>query len=108
MARAVGSQKYGGRKKGTPNKTTKELSEFFESIGFCIPEKIHKILKKLEPEKQVEVLLKLMEYIYPKRKALEVHQEIDMKPPNTNALDLKKLNMEELQFLKKLNEKYID
>lgn len=65
-------KKYGGRTKGTPNKKTKELQEFFESVDFHVPSKIMELLPGLSEERQVDALLRLMGYIYPKRKALEV------------------------------------
>jgi len=107
MARSKGSEKFGGRKKGTPNKKTIELKEFFDSVDFCIPEEISKTLPSLEPEKKVEVLLKLMEFIYPKRKALEVNQTVRNEGSQSRQIDLKKLNEKELLFLQKITKKSI-
>lgn len=60
-----------GRKKGTLNKNSKHLADVLESIGFNIPEKLVEILPQLTIEKQADVLINLMSYIYPKRKAVE-------------------------------------
>lgn len=74
--------KSGGRKRGTPNHRTTELSEFLESIRFSVPEKLGEILPKLSHEKQADVLLKLMEYLYPKRKALDLTTDMPLAEPN--------------------------
>lgn len=60
-----------GRKKGTPNRRTQALQEIFEAHDFVIPEKIIEILPRLSIEKQAEILMDLMSYLYPKRKATE-------------------------------------
>ncbi len=102
MGRAVGSKKYGGRKKGTPNKKTQELQEFFNSVDFSIPEVIMKILPSLKSDKQIDVLLKMMEFVYPKRKAIDI-SPIDIS--NRASIDVSKLSKQELLFLKKLHDR---
>lgn len=68
-----GHAKVGGRKPGTPNKKTQALQEILEEgLGKGLPEKIVEIMHTLDPKDQVKVLLELMQYIYPKRKAIEV------------------------------------
>jgi len=69
MPRKKGTNKTGGRKKGTPNRKTVELKEFLDSINLCIPERVIELLPKLDEKDQVGVLLKLMEYVYPKRRS---------------------------------------
>jgi hypothetical protein len=65
-----------GRKKGTPNKKTVVLLEVLELVGLNVPQKLTELLPSLEPEKQADVLLELLSYLYPKRKALD-HLGID-------------------------------
>lgn len=60
-----------GRKKGTPNKATLSLQQVLESHGVNPADKLLDLLPQLEPAKQADVHLRLMEFIYPKRKALE-------------------------------------
>ena len=60
-----------GRKKGIPNKKTLVLKDVFEQLGHDVPAKIAGLIPQLHPEKQVDVYLELMEYLYPKRKAVE-------------------------------------
>lgn len=80
MPRPTGLPKTGGRKSGTPNKKTALLHEALEAQGLDVPGRLAKLLPQLEPEKQADVLLELMSYLYPKRKALQInsHQEVQM------------------------------
>lgn len=77
MAKQVGSYKTGGRKKGTPNKRTLHLFENLNSVGLDVISKLSEILPQLPIEKQADVLLELMPYIYPKRKAIELSTVAD-------------------------------
>jgi len=77
MARAKGAPKTGGRKKGTPNKKTPNkktlvLSEIFDNLNFDVIQRLHDLFPYLKEEKQAQVLLELMSYLYPKRKAIEL------------------------------------
>lgn len=60
-----------GRKKGTPNKKTLILSESLENLKLDVPARLNELLPLLPYEKQADVLLELMSYLYPKRKPLE-------------------------------------
>ena len=88
MPRQKGTTKTGGRKKGSLNKKTLELSQILKKANINVPEKIIELLPTLDTEKQVEVLLKLMPYLYPKRKPkepLEVKLEsVDINKPIVN------------------------
>lgn len=68
MKKVVGS----GRQKGTPNKKTQVLAEILENLSLDVPQKIAELLPSMPPEKQADVLLELMTYLFPKRKALEL------------------------------------
>jgi len=70
MANLTG-KKFGGRTKGTPNKSTAEFKELLLKHGIDPVKKLGHVFPHLEPEKQADVLLKLMEFLYPKRKAVE-------------------------------------
>jgi hypothetical protein len=74
MARPKGLPKTGGRRRGTPNKTSQALIDKLEALG-CDPiEGLAKIA--LDPtitaELKVRCFLELAQYIYPKRKAVDV------------------------------------
>lgn len=73
MARgSAPGERRGGREVGIPNKRTLVLQELLQNLKLNPAEKIAELLPQLEPRDQCAVLLKLMEFLYPKRKALEV------------------------------------
>lgn len=61
-----------GRKKGTPNKVTQSIQQFFDDNGIFIPEKIIELMPELEPRDRMKAWLEVAQYVYPKRKAIEV------------------------------------
>jgi hypothetical protein len=67
-----GQQKTGGRRSGTPNRRTNVLSDILDELNIDLPTRIFEILPTLTPEKQIDVLLQLMPFMYPKRKAVEI------------------------------------
>lgn len=88
MAKAKGTTKTGGRKLGTPNKRTLELIEALEDLGVDPVQGDAEILDELKAllcdkkhssfQKKMQVLRSmftiysdLMQYMYPKRKAID-------------------------------------
>jgi len=67
MPRPIGLAKTGGRKKGTPNKNSLALAERLEAEGFDVVRRLIDGMESLTPSERAHSLLKLMEYIYPKR-----------------------------------------
>lgn len=65
MANTTGN-KYGGRKKGTPNKLTKELRSVLKEVIYNELENIEEQLDELEPKQRLELVIKLMPYVFPK------------------------------------------
>ena len=59
-------KKFGGRKKGTPNKMTKELRSSLKDVLFHEIEEIEDRLDLLDPKDRLELLIKLMPYALPK------------------------------------------
>lgn len=60
-----------GRKRGTPNKKSQILTEALRYHGIDIPQQLSETLPQLTPDKRADVLLSLMQFIYPKKKAVE-------------------------------------
>ena len=58
--------KYGGRKKGTPNRLTKEVRAVLKEVVFDEMSQIHLHFEKLDPKDRIELLIKLMPYVCPK------------------------------------------
>ena len=67
---------HSGRKKGTPNKRTKELIELFGDYNPA--ESLLEILKndKVPVDLKIKINLDLMGYLYPKRKSIESKEEV--------------------------------
>ena len=65
MANTAGI-KHGGRKKGTPNRMTKELRSILKDVMHQVIEIIQDHLVQLSPKERVELLIKLMPYVLPK------------------------------------------
>ena len=61
-----------GRKAGTPNKSTLAIREKLEVYGIDIVAQLSEILPQLPIEKRAGVLLELMDFVYPKRKSVEI------------------------------------
>lgn len=85
-----GSAKTGGRQKGAPNKKTVELLELWQTLKYDPAKALLEILPGLDDDKQADVHLKLMEYKYPKRKAVELSgpDDGDIPTNNSEALEL--------------------
>ena len=68
--------KYGGRKKGSTNKKTQEFQDILDAMKFSPAREAIKSLRLVDdPIKHAELCIKLMEFIYPKRKAIDVSSE---------------------------------
>ncbi len=75
MAAPKGHPRYGGRKKGTPNKATQTVREILALAGLDVPNELAKILPSLPVDLQVKVLLELMQYLYPKRASIMINDQ---------------------------------
>ena len=62
----VAAVKHGGRKKGTPNRLTKEVRAVLKDVVFDEMFQIHLHFEKLDPKDRIELLIKLMPYVCPK------------------------------------------
>ncbi|MGE4106485.1 MAG: hypothetical protein AB7F66_04670 [Bacteriovoracia bacterium] len=71
MSRPAGLPKTGGRRKGVPNKKTHLLVEALRAGGVEPVSRICDLLPQLSPKEQANLLVQLLGYIYPKRKAIE-------------------------------------
>ena len=65
MANNTG-RKHGGRKKGTPNRITKELRSLLKDVMYDEIGALQERLDALNPKERVELLIKLMPYALPK------------------------------------------
>jgi len=58
--------KHGGRQKGTPNRLTKELRTVLKDVIYNELENIEDRLDQLEAKQRIELMIKLMPYVFPK------------------------------------------
>ena len=81
MANTTG-KKYGGRSKGTPNRTTTETKELLQKIVGKELDKLGTLLEKLEPIERVNAIAKLLPYIVPKQSEIkaEIETNLSMTP----------------------------
>lgn len=60
--------KHGGRKKGTPNRVTKEMRVVLKNLIHSELENLPSILKDLPIKDRLEILIKLIPFVLPKVK----------------------------------------
>lgn len=74
-----GRPKTGGRKAGVPNKKTQDLMEKCEAQGFDpFQAMINIAIHSNDPNFKFSALKEICQYIYPKRKALEMSTNPEM------------------------------
>lgn len=76
MSRPQGLSKTGGRRKGTPNRKTVELADQLLANGIDVVTELVKTLPDLDAKDKANILLNLMNFLHPKRKAIEVRTPI--------------------------------
>jgi hypothetical protein len=72
MSKQKGTQKTGGRTKGTPNKTTSDLREWINLVLNDNKEQFEADLNSLEPYKRVLLYEKLLSYVVSKNQSIEI------------------------------------
>ncbi|MEH6706024.1 MAG: hypothetical protein V7691_14605 [Galbibacter orientalis] len=66
MAFKNGHEKVGGRQKGSTNLITKELRKDLKEIVYNELQELPERLESLSDERRLEVLFKMMPYVFPK------------------------------------------
>lgn len=79
MPAPKGHKRYGGRLAGQPNRKTQALLDICEEEGLDVFRAMIHLAKNGDDQIKVTMLKELAQYLYPKRKALEVSGEIDMR-----------------------------
>lgn len=88
MANTTG-KKFGGRKKGTPNKTTEEIRERFQALISENLERLNDDLTSLEPEKRLRYIIELSKFVVPTLKATELSSKNTNFQPITGMVIIK-------------------
>ena len=76
MANNTG-QKFGGRTKGIPNRTTTEIRQNFQLLIENNLETLESDLKELEPKDRIKAILDLSKFVLPTLKATELSSNDD-------------------------------
>lgn len=88
-----GKKKTGGRKAGTPNKPTAELREALTELGIDPTAQLAEVLSQLEPKDKANVLVRLMAFIFPQRKAIEAAVAVENSPEAPRKVSLSEAAM---------------
>lgn len=84
MANTTG-KKFGGRQKGSPNRTTKEIRNLFQQLLETNFTKLQSDLDKLKPEQRVKAILELAKFVVPTLKAIDLSTDA---PPQINPINI--------------------
>lgn len=95
--------KTGGRKAGTPNKTTTETKVVLQKVLSTEIDKLGALLKKLEPIERVNVIAKLLPYILPKTSEVKAEIKADIQTGSNLTPEERDKRIEEL--IAKANQK---
>ena len=60
-----------GRRAGVPNRLTRNLGEVFENRGVNPAERLLDLMPSLDPAKQADLWMRLLDFVWPRRKAIE-------------------------------------
>ena len=85
MANTTG-KKYGGRKKGTPNKTTAEIREKYKMLISESIDTLKEDIDQLEPKDRIKAILELSKFVLPTLKATDL--KIDESEKNFNPVSI--------------------
>ena len=80
-----GSTKTGGRKAGTPNRTTSTLREWVQTLLDGNRKQIEEDLKLLPAKERVQILLRLLDYCLPRLQS--VSTKIDFNSLSEQQID---------------------
>jgi len=83
--REKGTQKTGGREKGTPNKVTADTKAWLAKLLDSNRRQFEKDLKQLEPHQRVAIFEKLLAYVVPKQQSVEA--QIDFNNLSDEQID---------------------
>lgn len=76
--------RYGGRQKGTPNKATASIREAVDNVlgGYMNSGLMLEDFKVLDAKERLEIAIKLMQFVAPKMKSVDVAVSSDQKLEN--------------------------
>lgn len=78
MPAPKGHPRYGGRKAGTPNRRTQSLIDKCEELGVDPFIGLLELAKDSDKGIRMSALKELCQYVYPKRRAMELDANVNM------------------------------
>lgn len=102
MANTTG-RKFGGRKKGTPNKDTATLREKINNLLEDQWETVLSDMRKLSPKERIDTYTRLMEYSLPKLSRTEVRELTSLE--DFVAMSPQERQLKIMELKKQINEK---
>ncbi|MBS9768311.1 MAG: hypothetical protein KGV44_12425 [Flavobacteriaceae bacterium] len=78
MGRPKGSKKYGGRQKGTPNKTTESTRQWLKMFLDENQKQIEEDFRALEPKERLQVFERLLQYTLPKMQSVSANIDLNV------------------------------
>lgn len=96
MANTTG-KKFGGRKKGTPNKETKALRKCIEELLEDQWVKILEDINELTPKERIDIIIRLLEYALPKLNRTELNQTSTVEEILAMTPEMRRARIEELR-----------
>ena len=87
MSRKKGTPKTGGRTAGTPNKISVGMKDFITKLVYKNRKQIEKDLQELQPKERLLILEKLMQYVIPKHREVEISGELQREPTRQEMED---------------------
>ncbi len=100
-----GLGRLGGREKGTPNKKSTVVESLLDIENTNLPLEILKCCESLKPIERAQVMLRLMDFVYPKKKAIAFVSPEEQESRVTKIILQKVGGRKEMQRLKELEEK---
>ncbi|MBP3253279.1 MAG: hypothetical protein J6M30_02080 [Bacteroidales bacterium] len=70
-------KKTGGRKKGTPNKVTKDIKSWIEKIINDNFQQIQADLSAMKPDERFKAIVSLLPYVIPKQQSVSIEAQIE-------------------------------
>lgn len=72
-------KKFGGRTKGSTNRTTTEIREHYQNLVSNNLEQLNDDLKSLEPLHRLKMIIELSKFVVPTLKATELTADLENK-----------------------------
>lgn len=83
-------KKYGGRCKGTPNRSTAETKTLLHHVVGNQLNEVESLLSKLDPKEKLDTIIKLLPYVLPRQSEIAIESKEDeerFKPITVNLIN---------------------